>query len=101
VNIEAAGFIQMQVTNFQTTLHHNLQDHDVSTDVKDSYLFKCTHCWCIIFPDSLPTVVYQMYLWELAQIIVTVCQNNLSLRKTGRFILLPKVELNLGTWLCV
>jgi len=27
----------MQVTNFQTTLYHNLQDHDVSTDVKYKY----------------------------------------------------------------
>jgi len=27
VNIEAAGFPQMQVTNFQTTLCHNLQGH--------------------------------------------------------------------------
>ena len=33
LNIEAAGFPQMQVTTCQTTLCHNLQDHDVNTDV--------------------------------------------------------------------
>ena len=30
----------------------------------------------------------QMDLWGMSQIIVTSCLNNLSLRKTGRFIML-------------
>jgi hypothetical protein len=104
MNVEAAVFPPVRVTNFQTTLCHNLENHDINNDLKDSYFLKCTHCWCVIFPDSLPTVGNQKGSYGVAQAKVISCLNSLSLRSCGRFIL-PKngisEEEGRKKWLCV
>jgi hypothetical protein len=53
LRIEAAGFPQVQVNTCQTAWCHNLQDHDVNIEVKDSYLLTSTCCGVSFVPARL------------------------------------------------
>ena len=47
--IEAEGFPQVQISFWQTAWCHNLQDHNVNIEMKDSYLLTCTCCCISVF----------------------------------------------------